>query len=489
MVAFYDYHWINQSHKNYKQKQESTLKLLINKAKNTLFGEKHSFSKIKSYKEFISEVEVKKYEDFLPYIQLIKEGRRDILWRGLPLYFAVTSGTTAGYKLIPITKEGMRSNVNTARKVLLSYIWRKKNLDIFNGKMLFLQATPVLKKEGVIDAARLSALSALHVPVWFKKWYAPSLSANLVENWNEKIKKIIEENINRSITVIAGIPTWIVHFFEELLSYSGKKHVLDVFPELKLIIYGGTSISPYFYRLKYLLGGEIDIIETYPASESFIAYQLYGEEGMLFNMDGSTFFEFLPVYESHQSPPVLLHELEENKKYEIILSCVNGLWRYTIGDIIQVIRKEPLRIKFVGRTNKCLSLFGEHVLEEEIDYAATNASKKLNIPIREYFVYPEVGNNNEKPGYIWYIETPAKNLNTDEIAQNLDFFLSEKNIYYKEILTWGIIRKSKVKIIKENGFIRVASALGKLGGQNKALRLGHSPEIKKLLEEEILEEK
>ena len=254
------------------QSQDKTFQKLIRTALRTSFGNEHDFSEIITYDDFKKKVPVRDYEGFKPYVDKVVNGEKNILWPGKPLYFAKTSGTTSGAKYIPITKESIKTHVNSARDALLNYFLKTKNYKLINGKHMFLQGSPVLSKKNGVFIGRLSGISAHYIPKLFLKNRKPSWETNCIEDWEEKVDKIIKETVGEKMTIIAGIPSWVQMYFEKIV-LDTQKSISEVFPNLSLYVYGGVSYEPYRSTFNKLFGKKIDTLATFPASEGFFGYQ------------------------------------------------------------------------------------------------------------------------------------------------------------------------------------------------------------------------
>lgn len=269
--------WVNTElngiRKNAVPLQQKAFDQLIAQAKNTAFGKDHNFDQLKTYEDFKRLVPIRDYEELSPYIKRVTNGEEDVLWPGKPTYLTKTSGTTSGVKYIPISKESMPEHIKAARNALLSYIHETGKADFLNGKMIFLQGSPVLSEKGGIQTGRLSGIVAHHVPAYLQKNRMPSYEVNCIEDWEEKVDAIVQETINEDMTLISGIPPWCQMYFDRLSALSDGKKIKDIFPNFKLYVYGGVNFEPYRSRMQESIGFGIDTIETYPASEGFIAFQ------------------------------------------------------------------------------------------------------------------------------------------------------------------------------------------------------------------------
>ena len=252
--------------------QNKTFHKLISKSIKTKFGTDHGFSEILSYETFKQKVPVRDYEGLKNYIHQVVDGKEDILWPGKPLYFAKTSGTTSGAKYIPITKESIKTHIKSARDALLNYFLKSKNYKSINGKHMFLQGSPELTKKNGIFIGRLSGISAHYIPKLFIKNRMPTWETNCIEDWEEKVEKIIDETVGKKMTIIAGIPSWVQMYFEKIITKQ-QTSISKVFPELSLYVYGGVSYEPYKKMFERLFGKKIDTLATFPASEGFFGYQ------------------------------------------------------------------------------------------------------------------------------------------------------------------------------------------------------------------------
>src|SRR5690606_17617866 len=373
-------------------RQNQTILKITGQAKNTLFGKDHDFSNIKSYDDFKKRVPIRDYEGLKPYFDKLVAGEADIFWPGLPKYFSKTSGTTSGTKYIPISKESMNHHIVAARDALLLYIHQTGNADFVEGKMIFLQGSPVMTKKNGIATGRLSGIVAHHIPAYLQKNRLPSLKTNSIDDWETKVDAIIGETIHENMTLISGIPSWVQFYFERILNRSGKENIKDVFPNFNLFVYGGVNFEPYRSRFEKLIGKKIDSIETYPASEGFIAFQDdQNDSSLLLNVDAGIFFEFIPAenYFDENPPRLSLAEVELGKNYALILSTNAGLWGYSIGDTVKFTSLNPYKILVTGRIKHFTSAFGEHVIAEEVEAALREAVEQYPSEVIEFTVAPQ----------------------------------------------------------------------------------------------------
>ncbi len=467
--------------KNAPEAQQKVFKNLIKKASSTVFGKDHHFSQIKTYEDFKKRVPVRDYEDLKPYIERVVEGEPDILWPGKPAYFAKTSGTTSGVKYIPISKESIPQHIKAARNALLAYIHETGKTDFVDGKMIFLQGSPVMKEHAGIKTGRLSGIVAHLVPAYLQKNRLPSYKTNCIDDWEQKVDAIVEETYNEDMRLISGIPPWVQMYFDKLSSKSGGKKIKDIFKNFSLFVYGGVNFEPYRAKMEELIGRKIDSIETYPASEGFIAYQdSQSDKSLLLLADSGMFYEFIPTEEYFNENPTRLQlsEVELDKNYALILNTSAGLWGYSIGDTIKFVSKNPYKILVTGRIKHYISAFGEHVIGEEVEHSLLTVAAEENVEITEFTVAPQVNSiNNELPYHEWFIEFSKPPVDLDAFRLKVDEVLQMKNIYYFDLIKGNILQPLKLRSLKADAFREYMKAEGKLGGQNKVPRLSNDRKI------------
>jgi hypothetical protein len=474
-----------------EQAQEKTLKMLIREAKHTLFGRDHHFGDIRTYEDFKQAVPVRDYEALSPYVNRILRGEANVLWKGMPAYFAKTSGTTSGTKYIPITKDSIPNHINSARNALLSYVHETGKGQFLDGKLIFLSGSPVLDEKSGVPTGRLSGIVNHHVPAYLRTNQMPSYETNCIEDWEQKLDKIVDETLSQNMTLISGIPPWVQMYFEWIVERSGRP-VGEVFPDFSMFVYGGVNFSPYRKKIFETIGREVDSIETYPASEGFIAYQDSQEaEGLLMLLDSGIFFEFIPADEFHAENPTRLsiHQVEIGVNYALVLNSNAGLWGYSLGDTVKFISKYPHRILVTGRVKHFISAFGEHVIGEEVEKAMQlTASSHPEVEIVEFTVAPQVTPAEGLPLHEWYVEFSRPPADLDSFEKELNLHLTRLNAYYDDLISGSILRSLKVIPLEQNAFREYMKSQGKLGGQNKVPRLANDRTIADLLQPFVLRE-
>ena len=464
--------------------QEKVFQNLISEAKNTAFGKDHQFASISNYEEFKNKVPVVEYEALRPYVERVIAGENDVLWKGRPLYFAKTSGTTSGAKYIPITKESMPTHIKSARNAMLLYIAETGDTSFVDGKMIFLQGSPILEDQKGIKLGRLSGIVAHYVPKYLLKNRLPSWETNCIQDWETKVDAIVEETLQEDMTVISGIPSWVQMYFEKLYEKTGKT-VSELFPKFNFFIYGGVNFEPYKNKFESLIGRKIAYVELYPASEGFIAFQdSQTANGMLLLLDNGIFYEFIPANEFHEENPtrVSLKDVQLGVNYVIILNTTAGLWGYNIGDTVEFTSLAPYRVKVTGRIKHFISAFGEHVIGKEVDQALKDAVEGTDVVISEFTVAPQVEPKKGLPYHEWFVEFEKEPEDLESFAAEIDASLQTQNIYYFDLIEGKVLRPLLIRKVAKGGFHAYMKSIGKFGGQNKIPQLSDNRKIAQVLE-------
>ncbi|MDO5608033.1 MAG: GH3 auxin-responsive promoter family protein [Capnocytophaga sp.] len=460
--------------------QEKVFRSLIRNAQNTAFGKDHDFSEIKTTEDFARKVPIRDYESLKTYIERAVSGEENVLWKGKPAYFAKTSGTTSGAKYIPITKESMPYHVQAARDAILCYIHETGKADFVDGKMIFLQGSPILQEKNGIKFGRLSGISAHYVPNYLQKNRLPSWETNCIDDWETKVDAIVQETVCQNMTVISGIPSWVQMYFEKLQAVSGKT-IGSLFPNFNLFIYGGVNYEPYRQKFEHLIGRKVDSIELFPASEGFFAYQdSQAEKGMLLLLDSGIFYEFVKADELSQENPkrLTIGEVQKEVDYALIISTNAGLWAYNIGDTVRFTSLKPYRVIVSGRVKHFISAFGEHVIAKEVEEALGQAIAGTDVRINEFTVAPQVNPpKGELPYHEWFVEFEKKPENFTDFAKKIDENLQKQNVYYYDLIVGKVLQPLKITAVAQGGFSDYMKQIGKLGGQNKVQRLANDRSV------------
>jgi len=486
--AGYIYKQIKKGMETAVDDQQAIFNNLIKTATKTDFGKEHGFENIKTHEDFIKQVPIRDYEQFKSYIEKIKQGRQNVLWKGQPIYLAKTSGTTSGVKYIPITKESIPNHINSARNALLCYMAETGNTKFADGKLIFLSGSPELERIGDIPTGRLSGIVNHHVPKYLRANQLPSFETNCITDWEEKLDKIVEETIHQNMTLISGIPPWVQMYFDRLTEKSGKK-IGELFPNFSVLVQGGVNFEPYKTKLFESIGRKIDCIELFPASEGFFAFQdSQKEPGLLLNTNSGIFFEFVPAAKiAEKDPPRLtLKDVKVGENYAMLISNNAGLWAYNLGDTVKFISKTPYRLVVTGRVKHFISAFGEHVIGEEVEAALKEVAEEKNIQITEFTVAPMIAQGEGKSYHEWFIEFENMPADIRSFAHKVDDKLRKKNVYYDDLIRGNILQELKISPVKKHGFIDYMKSIGKLGGQNKIPRLSNDRKIAEALNPYIL---
>jgi GH3 auxin-responsive promoter len=460
--------------------QQKTLEDLLEGGMATEFGRDHGFADIKTHGDFKKQVPIRDYEALKPYLGKVLEGKPDILWKGKPIYFAKTSGTTSGTKYIPITKESISNHIDGARNALLSYIHETGKAAFVDGSLIFLSGSPELHETAGIKTGRLSGIANHHVPGYLRSNQKPSYATNIIEDWEAKLDKIIEETLHADMTLISGIPPWVQMYFDRIQARTGKK-IKDVFPNFSMFVYGGVNFAPYRARLVESIGKEIDSIELFPASEGFLAYQdSQQHEGMLLLLNSGIFYEFIPAdqYFSENPTRLTIGDVELGKNYAVIINNNAGLWGYSLGDTVKFVSKDPYRVIVSGRIKHFISAFGEHVIGEEVEKAMKFTMQKFpEVELVEFTVAPQVTPSEGLPHHEWLVEFASPPKDKGAFNLELDNQLRALNVYYNDLISGNILSVLKLTSLKKNAFIDYMKSQGKLGGQNKVPRLSNDRKI------------
>ena len=460
--------------------QSNLFRKLIKSGSKTQFGRDHQFDEIRNHTDFTQRVPIRDYEELKPYINEILKGKKDVLWPGLPAYLAKTSGTTSGAKYIPITKDSIPNHINSARNAILSYVNETGKSAFLDKKLIFLSGSPTLTYTSGIPTGRLSGIVNHLIPTYLKSNQLPSYPTNCLEDWEQKVDQIVLETENQDLSLISGIPPWVQMYFDKLVSRKGKS-IKDVFPNFSLFVYGGVNFEPYQKKLYETIGKTIDSIETYPASEGFIAYQdSQASKGLLLLSNSGIFFEFIAASDffNESRKRLTLEEVQIGVNYAVILNSNAGLWGYAIGDTVKFLSTYPHRIIVTGRIKHFISAFGEHVIGEEVEKAMTRTCQKFpETELIEYTVAPQVTPTSGLPLHEWYIAFAQRPHDVSAFKKELNLNMQQLNSYYDDLIKGAVLDPLQVVTLKADAFIKYMKSIGKLGGQNKVPRLSNDRKI------------
>jgi hypothetical protein len=454
---------------------------LVDTAKNTEWGQAFDYKSIRKIEDFKNRVPIQNYESAKPFIDRLMKGEQNILWPSDIKWFAKSSGTTAGKsKFIPVSAEAMEECHFKGGKDLLSlYCNNNPETQIFSGKGLSLGGSHQLNI-GSNDSfyGDISAILLQNLPFWVQMIRTPELSIALMDRWEEKINKMVEATIKENVTSLSGVPTWTLVLAKQVLEVTGKKNLLEVWPNLELFIHGAVSFTPYIDQFHALIpSSDFHYVETYNASEGFFGIQdRLNTNDMLLMLDYGVFYEFIPMEEYGKDDPktIQLADVELDKNYAMVITTNAGLWRYVIGDTIRFTSKHPYRIRVTGRTKLFINAFGEEVIIENTEEAIRIATEKTDCMVRDYTVAPVYFSSGENAAHEWLIEFERPPVSLEYFTDVLDNALKSINSDYEAkrykdmALRLPIVRK-----LEPGSFYEWLKSKGKLGGQYKVPRLSN----------------
>jgi len=460
--------------------QREVLQDLVTSAQYTEIGRKYNFSKLFSIKEYKKAVPIHEYDDLKPYIQRIMQGEENLLWNTPVKWFAKSSGTTSEKsKFIPISEESLNDNhFLGAKDVLTMYYHSQPDSDLLTGKGLVIGGSHTINQfNEEIQYGDLSAVLLQNSPFWGHWIRTPELNIALLDEWENKIDQLAENTVRENVTSISGVPTWTLVLLKKILANTGKKNILEVWPSLELYIHGGVSFTPYREQFAKIIGGNINYLEMYNASEGFFAAQdAPGADGMLLFTSHGIFMEFMPVEEYGKSDPqtIGLQDVKLNKNYALVISTNGGLWRYLVGDTIQFTHLKPYRIRVSGRLKHFINAFGEEVIVDNADKAIVMAANRSGAVVNDYTAAPVYFGDHSNGAHEWLIEFELEPASLAFFSEELDRALKELNSDYEAKRHKDIaLRPPLVRSVPKGLFISWLRKKGKLGGQHKVPRLSN----------------
>jgi hypothetical protein len=462
--------------------QRATLMKLVRHARNTRFGRDHDFSRITSVADYQARVRVRDYEWFWnTYWKDAYPRIDDLTWPGHVPYYALSSGTTSGAtKYIPVSREMVRSNRKAGFTTTALFRHANPPAKLFTGKFFFLGGSTDLRKQpdGSL-AGDLSGIAAKEVYEFLRPYTFPPFDLTLITNWEEKLNRFAELSAKERITAISGIPAWMQRLFVRVREVTGKKTVAEVWPELRMVVHGGTKFDPFRELFVKEIGSDaVKFCEVYPCSEGFIATEdpRYGHLRVV--PDHDIFFEFVPVDELGKENPTrhTLATAEVGVQYAVVLTTCAGLWAYTVGDTVAFERRDPPLIRFTGRTKYFLSAFGEHLISEEVEKAVAHACHVCGVFQTDFHVGPVFPSDPSKPGHhLYLVEFVDAAPDLNRFARAIDEELTRINEDYGPHRVGDLaMLMPEVRVVKPGGFDAWMKARGKYGGQNKVPRMDNS---------------
>jgi hypothetical protein len=464
--------------------QKETLYRLLAKAASTEWGIRHSYSTISSVKEYQSRIPVQTYEDIIPYVERLRRGEANLLWPGEIKWFSKSSGTTSTKsKFIPMSREALEDcHYRAGKDILILYSIQRPDTGIFSGKSLTLGGSHKMNQFSNDSLyGDLSAILIENAPFWVEIIRTPKQKIALLEDFQEKLDLITRTTINENVTSISGVPSWYLVLIKQILAYTGKSNLLEVWPNLEVFFHGGISFTPYRDQYKKLIpGDQMNYMETYNASEGFFGIQDDPERSdMLLMLDYGIFYEFIPASQinSDTAPAYTLAGVEEGVNYAIIISTNGGLWRYMMGDTIVFTSLKPFRFRISGRTKHFINVFGEEVIIDNADKALDTACKETGALIAEYTAGPVFMNTDSRGYHEWVIEFEKEPADLNTFIDILDSALKSVNSDYEAKRYKDLnLGRPLCRSVPRGTFNKWLRINNKFGGQNKVPRLSNSRE-------------
>lgn len=467
--------------------QEQTFFELIEAGKRTEFGRQFGFDRIRSYRDFATQVPIFDYEAFKPFIEKTMKGKQDVFWNSEIEWFAKSSGTTSSRsKYIPVSEESLEECHYKGGKDMVSmYVSNYPDTKLFTGKSLSIGGTlekNPLNPEGTARAGDISAVIMQNLPLWAQFARTPSLETALMAEWESKIEKMARETMNENVTCIAGVPTWTVVLIQRILELKKANNILEVWPNLEVFFHGAVAFGPYRSLFKELIPSDkMRYMETYNASEGFFGIQdQIDSDELLLLLDYGIFYEFIPMEEWDKETPLVvpLQEVELGKNYAMLISTNGGLWRYKIGDTVKFTSTFPYRFRISGRTKHFINAFGEEVIVENAENAIQFACEQTGATLENFTAAPVYfETNGAKGAHEWVVEFRSAPQDLGEFARLLDDRLRQVNSDYDAKRHKDLALKPLILHQAPVGLFEAwLGKKGKLGGQNKVPRLSNSRE-------------
>jgi hypothetical protein len=465
--------------------QHDTLLRLVRHARNTRFGRDHDFARITSVADFQARVPLRDYDWFWDHYWKDSYPRLDdVTWPGKVPYYALSSGTTSGTtKYIPVTREMVASNKKSAYTTIGLFRHAFPAARLFTGKFFFLGGSTDLRRQADGSlAGDLSGIAAKEVLGLTRPYICPPLDMTLLTDWNEKIRRFAELAVREPITAISGIPAWMLVLFNRLKEVTGKRTVAEIWPQLRLVIHGGTKFDAFRELFRREIGSDaVEFCEVYPCSEGFVATEDPRYRMLRVVPDHDVFFEFVPVDQLDRDRPArhTLADVELNTQYAVVMTSCAGVWSYQIGDTVAFESRTPPLIRFTGRTKYFLSAFGEHLISEEVEKAVTHADTVCGVQVLDFHVGPVFPEDRRKPGHhLYLVEFRGPSPDVSRFATELDAELCRLNEDYAAHRVGDLtMLLPEVRVVGSGGFAAWMDARGKLGGQNKVPRMDNSGDL------------
>lgn len=467
--------------------QDLLMHSFLNEAKNTAFGKDHSFANIHNYDDFKQQIPLRNYEQLLPYIERIKSGEADVLWKGRPAFLGKTSGTTSKTKFIPVTRDSLKNHIGGGQYAPLNYALRNHTLSFLKGKSLLFSDGHFFEDINGIKAAPISTIANSQVPAWFRRFRLPSDEINAIPDYMNRIKEMIRVSANSDVRIIVAMPVWLLIFLRAIKETTGKRFA-ELFPNFKLLMFSGMDYEPFLPEIRKYIDMPFDVLETYPTTEGLLAYQdRLNERGMQLILNNGIFFEFVELSTLHDENPnrVSLRDVQPGINYALVLNTNAGLWGYINGDTVRFKTTFPHRIEITGRIAQYISAFGEHVTVEETDKSIAETAGECGATIVEYTVAPNIKNDGSIPYHEWFIEFGQMPKDLNDFASRLDHKIRARNFSYKDVVVHKAIEPLKITLVSEGGFETFLNFAGKTGLQQKMTHVRNDYQIASQLKEAL----
>ena len=467
--------------------QEQIFKRLITQSRKTLFGRDHKLDSTNTYSEFCNAVPLRTYEDYLNYINKIKLGEPNVLYPGVPKYFAKSSGTTSSVKLIPVTDNFTKTYSKAGFYMLCSYMRETNNYDLLFGVNLFIQGTPLLEEVNGIKTGVMSGISHYVMPKIIKRKQLPTFETNILLDWEEKINNTVIESLKADLHIIGGIPPWVLMYIDALIDNTQKRCIKEVFPNLILYVAGGVNLEAYRNIIYQKLGSHIHILDTYTASEGFFGFQeSINNPAMTICSNNEIFYEFVKyddyIEKKSIAKRVKLVDIQINTEYVLVVNSLSGLYGYVVGDTIRFIQRHPFKFLVTGRIAQFTSLFGEHIIASEVHNAINLVINKFNLTIRAFTIAPKLVSQIGQSHLECWIEFNQTPVDLVQIAADINLKLCQQNWAYKNFIEGKVIDTIKIISVQPKVFERCFLKEKIINGQNKISVLSNNRELVNRLE-------
>lgn len=454
---------------------------LIRTAEHTEFGLKHHFSDIHTPDDLRQAIPLSTYNDHVPFIQKIADGASDVLWRGRPLYFATSSGTTSGKKYLPITREMLDKQFEATKTNMANFTYRLGLQDVHKGKWVLFADPPIFHPFGTIKSGALSSILTAEKPKWVNRMSFPSKKVDLIPEYEDKITATARETIGQDIRGIVAMPPLLLLYLRKVEELSGKP-INRVFPNLRVINTAGMSFEPYRDLVQGIVNQNVTYLQGYPASEGYFAFQNEKfDTSMVLLPNSGMFYEFVPVSEIDKPNPrrLWINEVEIGVPYVIHIHTCAGLWGYNMGDVVEFTQLNPPKLRVLGRVGQSLNAFGEHFTQVEVDTAMAKVVRETGCTVTDFSLTPVLITENGLPRHEWFVEF-ENGANTTQFSQRLDEVLCKQNMCYDDLIRGKALNTLIINPLKRGTFKTMMLETGRAGTQYKTRRFIQSDEAQLL---------